>query len=151
MDQRKKKVKRPDLSKALWLMNTQYISSASLPEHLGRGASRRTPRRKASAARETGRSAPARPGWRDPREAQIESIEASFAAAAPTPVHHGAPTMTEAPEVIPVLPDFERWAGDHLHFVFDEDPCNKATAALADADDRAKAPRWSARSPSRSR
>ena len=29
-------MKRPDLSKALWLMNTQYISSASLPEHLGR-------------------------------------------------------------------------------------------------------------------
>ena len=30
------KAKRPDLSKALWLMNTQYISSMALPEHLGR-------------------------------------------------------------------------------------------------------------------
>ena len=28
--------RRPDLSKALWLMNTQYISSMTLPEHLGR-------------------------------------------------------------------------------------------------------------------
>ena len=32
---KKSKVKRPDLSKALWLMNTQYISSMTLPEHLG--------------------------------------------------------------------------------------------------------------------
>jgi hypothetical protein len=28
-----KVVKRPDLSKALWLMTTQYISSMTVPEH----------------------------------------------------------------------------------------------------------------------
>ena len=31
VDPRKKKVKRPDPSKALWLMNTQYIPPASPP------------------------------------------------------------------------------------------------------------------------
>ena len=36
-----------------------------------------------------------------------------------------------------MLPDFERWAGDHLHFVFDEDPCADV-AALVGADDRLK-------------
>ena len=136
VDQRKKKVKRPDLSKALWLMNTQYISSASLPEHLGRSEQAYA---KGKAKRgEDGAGAGADGGdGRDPREAQIESIEASFAAAARAPVHPTAPKTTKPLEVIPVLPDFERWAGDHLHFVFDEDPC-KGVAVLAGADDRAK-------------
>jgi RNA polymerase II-associated factor 1 len=120
---KKKKVKRPDLSKALWLMNTQYISSASLPEHLGRSEQ----------AYAKGKAKQGRDGSRRRRrrgmtgairaEAQIESIEASFAAAARAPVHPTAPKTTKPLEVIPVLPDFERWAGDHLHFVFDEDPC----------------------------
>ena len=135
VDQRKKKVKRPDLSKALWLMNTQYISSASLPEHLGR-SEQAYAKGKAKRGEDGALGADADDG-RDPREAQIESIEASFAAAARAPVHPTAPKTTKPLEVIPVLPDFERWAGDHLHFVFDEDPC-KDVAALAGADDRAK-------------
>ena len=37
-----KVVKRPDLSKALWLMNTQYISSMTVPEHkVGGGVHKR--------------------------------------------------------------------------------------------------------------
>ena len=135
VDQRKKKVKRPDLSKALWLMNTQYISSASLPEHLGR-SEQAYAKGKAKRGEDGALGADADDG-RDPREAQIESIERSFAAAARAPVHPTAPKTTKPLEVIPVLPDFERWAGDHLHFVFDEDPC-KDVAALAGADDRAK-------------
>lgn len=136
VDQRKKKVKRPDLSKALWLMNTQYISSASLPEHLGRSEQAYAKGKAKRGGDGAGANADGDDG-RDPREAQIESIEASFAAAARAPVHPTAPKTTKPLEVIPVLPDFERWAGDHLHFVFDEDPC-KGVAALAGADDRAK-------------
>ena len=132
VDKKKKKVKRPDLSKALWLMNTQYISSASMPEHLGRSEQAYAKGK----SRDAGDGADA-DGGRDPREAQIESIERSFAAAAKPPVHPKAPKTVKPLEVIPVTPDFERWAGDHLHFVFDEDPC-KDVAALEGADDRAK-------------
>ena len=132
VDQKKKKVKRPDLSKALWLMNTQYISSASMPEHLGRSEQAYAKGK----SRGAGAGADADDG-RDPREVQIESIERSFAAAAKPPVHPKAPKTVKPLEVIPVTPDFERWAGDHLHFVFDEDPC-KDVATLEGADDRAK-------------
>lgn len=133
VDVKKKKVKRPDLSKALWLMNTQYISSASLPEHLGRSEQAYA---KGKARGGGGDGADADDG-RDPREAQIESIERSFAAAAKPPVHPKLPKTVKPLEVIPVLPDFERWAGDHLHFVFDEDPCADVVS-LVGADDRLK-------------
>ena len=134
VDVKKKKVKRPDLSKALWLMNTQYISSASLPEHLGRSEQAYA---KGKARLGGGGDGADADDGRDPREAQIESIERSFAAAAKPPVHPKAPKTVKPLEVIPVLPDFERWAGDHLHFVFDEDPCADV-AALVGADDRLK-------------
>ena len=127
---KKLKVKRPDLSKALWLMNTQYISSQALPEHLGRSE-------KAYAKELRGDDA-GDASWRDPREVQVEAIEASFAAARKTPVHDKRPDDVRAVEVIPVLPDFERWSGSYLRFVYDEDPA-RDVASVADLDDAGKA------------
>ena len=123
-------MKRPDLSKALWLMNTQYISSQALPEHLGRSE-------KAYAKELRGDDA-GDASWRDPREVQVEAIEASFAAARKTPVHDKRPDDVRAVEVIPVLPDFERWSGSYLRFVYDEDPA-RDVASVADLDDAGKA------------
>ena len=122
-----KKVKRPDLSKALWLMNTQYISSATMPEHLGR-SEQAYAKGKVEGDVDDGLSS---------LERQVARIEKSFAAAQTTPVHHKSPTTVKPLEVIPVLPDFDRWSTDHLHFVFDEDPC-KDVEVLQNADDKSK-------------
>ena len=130
---KKLKVKRPDLSKALWLMNTQYISSQALPEHLGRSEKAWAKERRGDDGDGAGDAS-----WRDPREVQVEAIEASFAAAQKTPVHDKKPDEVRVVEVIPVLPDFERWSGSYLHFVYDEDPA-KDVASIADLDDAGKA------------
>jgi RNA polymerase II-associated factor 1 len=110
---KKSHVRRPDLSKALWLMNTQYISSMTLPEHLGRSEK--------EWAKQKQREDDAETAWRDPREVRVEAIEHSFAAARSAPVHASNPAL-HAVEVMPVLPDLERWPGSYVHFVYDEDP-----------------------------
>ena len=124
---KKSKIKRPDLSKALWLMNTQYISSMTLPEHLGRSEKEwaKQKQRDEEAA-----------GWRDPKEVQVEAIQNSFAAAQRTPVHATNPKLHPV-EIMPVLPDFERWPGSYVHFVYDEDPAINIKS-IADVDDAAK-------------
>lgn len=58
---------------------------------------------------------------RDARAEQAAAIEASFAAVAHAPVHATNPAL-RAVEVLPVLPDFERWADAFVHLSFDQDP-----------------------------
>ena len=58
---------------------------------------------------------------RDARAEQAAAIEASFAAVAQPPVHATNPSLRPV-EVLPVLPDFERWADAFVHLQFDQDP-----------------------------
>ncbi len=58
---------------------------------------------------------------RDARTEQAAAIEASFAAVAQPPVHATNPSLRPV-EVLPVLPDFERWADAFVHLQFDQDP-----------------------------
>ena len=109
------KVKRPDLSKALWLMNTQYISSMALPEHLGR--SERDVAKQKQMALGGGPNLDV-----DPRDLMVQAIEASFAAAKLPPVHAQRPKDVKPVEVLSVYPDFERWPASHIRFVYEENP-----------------------------
>ena len=109
-DNHKIRNKRPDMSKALWLMNTQYISAGSIKARTGLSEKEMKRRR-----------LEAQGGAAEPEVelSQVEQIEASFAAAKRPPVH---PTNKKAKvvEVLPVLPDFERIAMDYVRLNFDE-------------------------------
>ena len=77
---------------------------------------------------------------RDPRAEQAAAIDASFAAVLGPPVHATNPALTPV-EVLPVLPDFDRWPDAYVHLQFDQDPLVEvpyvnapdADAALRDA------------------
>jgi len=125
---KKLKVKRPDLSKALWLMNTQYISDMTVPEHKGRSEKDWAKRKKEGEETDM--------GWRDPCEVQLESIERSFAAAQCAPIHDKNQDLHPV-ETMQVLPDFDRWPGSYVHFVYDEDPALDIKT-LEGLDDAAK-------------
>jgi len=104
--------RRPDLSKALWLMNTQYISSMTLPEHLGR-SEKDWAKHKYNSSFDLTRH--------NSRVAQAEAVAESFRIAQGLPVHE-KDTDVHPDEVIPVLPAFDRRHGSHIHFTFDENP-----------------------------
>ena len=107
------KVKKPDLSKALWLMNTQYISSMALPEHLGRSEKDWAKVRKGDANEGLYGA--------KPRRIQLASIKQSFEAAIDAPIHDKHPQLF-ATNILPVLPDFSRYERSHIHVTYDEDP-----------------------------
>ena len=131
--ERGKNVKRPDLSKALWLMNTQYISSATMPEHLGRSEQAYAKGKAGGVGGDFG----VEDDGLSSRERQIAAIENSFASAKRAPSHVSGKAGVTPVEIIPVLPDFKRLRCDHLHFVFDEDP-TKDVGVLSGANDSEK-------------
>ena len=108
------KNRRPDLSKALWLMNTQYISSMKLPEHLGRSETE-------WAKRKFVPNDVASSSCTEQQEIQMRYIESSFSAAL-----HALPRYLEKNVfhvgTLPVFPDFNRWPNSYVNFVFDEEP-----------------------------
>ena len=106
--------RRPDLSKALWLMNTQYISSMTLPEHLGRSEKDWAKRKHSNVLDITRRNS---------HVSQIEAVHESFKAAQNIPAHEKNADIHPA-EVIAVLPDIDRQHGSYIHFTFDESPAS---------------------------
>ena len=117
-DMSNSKSKKPDLSKALWLMNTQYISSMTLPEHLGR-SEKDWAKVRQNIGNENIFGA-------NPRKSQLASINRSFDAAIGTPIHGKHPRLS-ATKILPVLPDFFRCEQSNVRFTFDEDPRTKTT------------------------
>ncbi len=69
-------------------------------------------------------------GGRDARADQAAAIEASFAAVSRPPVHATNPALTPV-EVLPVLPDFERWPDAFVHLQFDQDPLEEVAYCAA--------------------
>ena len=120
-DMSNSKSKKPDLSKALWLMNTQYISSMTLPEHLGR-SEKDWAKVRQNIGNENIFCA-------NPRKSQLASINHSFDAAIGTPIHEKHPRLS-ATKILPVLPDFSRCEQSNVRFTFDEDPENENYKAL---------------------
>ncbi|GBF92417.1 RNA polymerase II-associated factor [Raphidocelis subcapitata] len=103
-----------------WLMRTTYVSAT---EEAAAAAGRRP-----GAARVAGEE-----GGDLSREGQIEEIEASFAAAQLPIVSHPRKCGVTALEVLPVLPDLERWPHKYIQVTFDEEPTiDGAMAAVPD-------------------
>ncbi|CAL8470183.1 g9725 [Coccomyxa elongata] len=55
------------------------------------------------------------------RDAQIATIEASFDEARAQPVHVRDPSLVPV-EIVPVLPDLDRWRENYVRMAFDSDP-----------------------------
>ena len=115
-DNHKIRNKRPDMSKALWLMNTQYISSMPLPEHLGRSE-------KDWAKHKQIRDQDAAPN--DSHIQQIKSIDRSFTAVKHRLSKDSSQDVFPIME-LPVLPDFAHSSSSFVHFIYDEDPSDDA-------------------------
>lgn len=102
-----------------WLMRTQYMSDKELPKQgrLSEKQVRELSKRKEQQVEEAEEE--------DPRQAAMKHIEESFRASQLPPTHKTNKALT-AVEVLPVLPDFERWpspqANALVHFQFDSDP-----------------------------
>lgn len=95
-----------------WLMRTTYISNDP-----GGQAAKGIPEKQAKVLRDA--MAGTQP--EDSEAHQIQQIEASFEAARRPPVHPKNPSL-QALEVLPVLPDEERWPNEYVQLVFDSDP-----------------------------
>ena len=115
-DNHKIRNKRPYMSKALWLMNTQYISSMPLPEHLGRSE-------KDWAKHKQIRDQDAAPN--DSHIQQIKSIDRSFTAVKHRLSKDSSQDVFPIME-LPVLPDFAHSSSSFVHFIYDEDPSDDA-------------------------
>uniref|UniRef100_A0A6T7YFR6 RNA polymerase II-associated factor 1 homolog n=1 Tax=Pyramimonas obovata TaxID=1411642 RepID=A0A6T7YFR6_9CHLO len=98
-----------------WLMKTQYISDENAPKQAGISEKTMQEMRK-RAAQEMSRDQE-----QDTLTSQIATIEASFKAAAPPPVHQTKPHLQPV-EVLPVLPDFDRWPQNLVQVLFDVEP-----------------------------
>eukprot|EP00884_Botryococcus_braunii_P005903 jgi/Botrbrau1/15313/Bobra.0319s0003.1 len=99
-------------SELSWLMRTSYISN----EVDARTKQQGVGEKRAKAIRETDEGM-----LPDDVHAQIAAIEATFDAASKPPVHQSNPNLT-AEEILPVMPDFERWANNYVLITFDNDP-----------------------------
>lgn len=111
-----RKKDRPTDKGVSWLVKTQYISPISLES-----AKQSLTAKQAKELKEI------REGKRDfletinDREQQIRSIEESFRVAKLRPVHQRKPDL-EPVEILPLLPDFDRWGDRLTHIIFDGEP-----------------------------
>jgi len=113
--------REPDVSKAMWLMNTKYISEGGLS--LKTGISEKSnlilKRQKALALKEH------KEVYASEREKQIAAIKKSFEAAEKltmrTAVHPRNKDLKPV-SVKSVFPDFKKWPQNFVRLTFDEDP-----------------------------
>ncbi|BDA44202.1 RNA polymerase II-associated factor 1 homolog [Coccomyxa sp. Obi] len=90
-----------------WLMRTTYIANDMEERRQQKNAE------KSGAAHTEGEAFD--------RDAQIATIEASFEEARAQPVHIRDPTLVPV-EIVPVLPDLDRWRENYVRMAFDSDP-----------------------------
>lgn len=107
---------RPTDKGVAWLVKTQYISPINLD-----------PAKQALTEKQAKELKEIREGKRDfleslnDREQQIRSIQESFRVAQQIPVHQTKPGLQPV-EILPLLPDFERWGSRLTHMTFDGEP-----------------------------
>ncbi|KAL5717300.1 Protein PAF1 [Ranunculus cassubicifolius] len=110
-----KKKDRPEDKGFSWLVKTQYISPLSMDQ-----AKMSLTEKQAKELRETKGGRNLLENLND-RESQIKAIEASFEAAKSVPVHSKDPSLYPV-EILPLLPDFDRYEDQFVLASFDNDP-----------------------------
>ncbi|KAI8466707.1 MAG: RNA polymerase II-associated [Monoraphidium minutum] len=113
-----------------WLMRTTYISAAEADPGAasGPGGAAGAAARRSAAATAAARAAAAEAAWQS-REGQMAEIEASFAAAQQPITAHPTKRGVVATEVLPILPDLDRWPHKYIQVLFDEEPTNDGALA----------------------
>ncbi|XP_042487246.1 protein PAF1 homolog [Macadamia integrifolia] len=106
---------RPTDKGVSWLVKTQYISPLSMD-----AAKQSLTEKQAKDLRETRGSRNLLESFND-REKQIQAIEASFEACKSVPVHATKKSLRPV-EILPLLPDFDRYEDQFVLAAFDSDP-----------------------------
>eukprot|EP01117_Protostelium_nocturnum_P003629 TRINITY_DN14912_c0_g1_i1.p1 TRINITY_DN14912_c0_g1~~TRINITY_DN14912_c0_g1_i1.p1 ORF type:complete len:365 (-),score=167.69 TRINITY_DN14912_c0_g1_i1:47-1141(-) len=107
---------KKDRGNVFWLQRTRYMSGhydgpqfkSDTIEQVGWG------KKKGEKEKEMG------------REEQIRAIEDTFECMKEEPVHPTNPSL-KAVEVLPILPDFERWSNAYSQVVFDSNPVDRSS------------------------
>ncbi|MQL86103.1 hypothetical protein Taro_018632 [Colocasia esculenta] len=110
-----RKKERPTDKGVAWLVKTQYISPLSMD-----AAKLSLTEKQAKEMKQTREGRNILEDLND-REKQIKAIEESFRAAKLRPVHQSNPKL-EPVEVLPLLPDFDRYEDKFVTVAFDGDP-----------------------------
>ncbi|CAA6659867.1 unnamed protein product [Spirodela intermedia] len=110
-----KRKERPTDKGVSWLVKTQYISPLSMD-----AAKLSITEKQAKEMKQTREGRSILEDLND-RDKQIEAIEESFRAAKLRPVHQTNPRL-EPVEVLPLLPDFDRYEDKFVTVSFDGDP-----------------------------
>ncbi|KAK1327196.1 hypothetical protein QJS10_CPA01g00522 [Acorus calamus] len=111
-----KRKERPDGKGVSWLVKTQYISPLSTDS-----AKMSITEKQAKELRETREGRNIFLENLNSREKQIQAIEESFKASKLRPVHQTNPKLQPV-EILPLLPDFERYDDRFVTVAFDNDP-----------------------------
>ncbi|XP_043710933.1 protein PAF1 homolog [Telopea speciosissima] len=106
---------RPTDKGVSWLVKTQYISPLSTD-----AAKQSLTEKQAKELRETRGSRNLLENFKN-REKQIQAIEASFEACKSVPVHATDKSLRPV-EILPLLPDFDRYEDQFVLAAFDSDP-----------------------------
>ena len=121
--------RKPDVNKAMWLMNTKYISEGGLSLKTGISEKSNLILKRQRELREQEEKLD--PGLRDynksltEREKQILAIKKSFEAAEKLTLEtatHPRNKSLKPVSVTPVFPDFKVWPQNFVRLTFDEDP-----------------------------
>eukprot|EP00850_Spirogloea_muscicola_P023768 SM000387S14685 [mRNA] locus=s387:48721:51545:+ [translate_table: standard] len=105
---------RPTDKNLSWLVKTQYISSVDFEAHKQAMNEKEWKEKKAALDGQQLES-------QHDRASQIRSIEEAFRSARQRPVHQTQPEL-EPVEILPLVPNLERWGDQFLQLVFDSEP-----------------------------